>query len=397
MAPPSTLDTDDLDDLDDVLSEFSRQPAPPTPSSAIPTSPLSPPPPPPPTATASTFTSGRPRTNTRVDAPPMPAPGNGLPTLGEGDGDEDANPDALAADFARELAKGMESLMREIAAESTAGQSATGEATADSDEAADAARFKAAWEAMLVQEMDASGSGLPQAGASAASSGAGASTAAADGDFQAKIRAAMNKVNEGESTLQQSTSDSSAGAGPDSLEALLAQLNELGGENGDVPASEAELAGFLENMMGELMSKEVLYEPLMELADKVRVSASLYIPSFPPLSSLISLPSSFFILVYKATLTHTYSSPRTSHRTTRPPRPPLSEEDRTRYESQLTAVRSILAIFDDPSFDDNDKEKREKVVGLMAEMQSHGSPPPELMGPLPPGLGALGEEGCVLC
>jgi hypothetical protein len=71
---------------------------------------------------------------------------------------------------------------------------------------------------MLVQEMDAS--------AASASTDPGVPTAA-DGDFQAKIRAAMNKVNEGESTLQSDSASGSAPA-PDSLEALLAQLNGLG-------------------------------------------------------------------------------------------------------------------------------------------------------------------------
>ncbi|KAJ7836407.1 Pex19 protein family-domain-containing protein [Mycena olivaceomarginata] len=315
-----------------------RQPPP----RRIPTSPLTspPPPPPPPSATVPTFT-GRPRTNTRVDGPPIPIPGNGLPTLGEGDED----PNALAADFATELAKGMESLMREIAA----GQSTSGEgddADADADPEGDAARFKAAWEAMLVQEMDAS--------AASTSTDPGVPTAA-DGDFQAKIRAAMNKVNEGESTLQSDSASGSAPA-PDSLEALLAQLNGLGGA--DLPADEAELAGFLENMMGELMSKEVLYEPLTELAEK-----------FPP-----------YLASHNPTTT-----------------PPLSPDDCTRYEAQLARVRDILAIFDAPNFSDTDKDVRERVVALMAEMQSFGSPPTELMGPLPPGLGALGsEEGCTI-
>lgn len=48
------------------------------------------------------------------------------------------------------------------------------------------------------------------------------------------------------------------------MEALLQSLGDLGlGEGGE---NEAELAGFLESMMGQLMSKEVLYEPLKELA-----------------------------------------------------------------------------------------------------------------------------------
>ncbi|KAK7029745.1 Pex19 protein family-domain-containing protein [Favolaschia claudopus] len=357
MARP--LDQDDLDDLDDVLDQFSRQPAPPTPSSAtLPVSPISaPPPPPPPTATQPTFTGGhgRPRTNTRVDAPPIPAPGNGLPTLGEGD-DDDADADALAADFAKELAKGMESLMREIAE----GQTPAGDTTADADTEAEAARFKAAWEAMLVQEMDGTSGNAASETAAAAATASGSSGPAPEvDDFQAKIRAAMNKVNEGESTLKSDSAASGSAPAPDSLEALLAQLNELGGEgDAGLPTDETELAGFLENMMGELMSKDVLYEPLTELAEK-----------FPP---------------YLAT-----HSPDSA--------PPLSAEDRTRYESQLARVREILAIFDASGFSDEDKAAREKVVALMAEMQSFGSPPTELMGPLPPGLGALGGEECVVC
>ncbi|KAJ6542565.1 Pex19 protein family-domain-containing protein [Mycena capillaripes] len=341
MPPPLPLDTDDLDDLDDVLDQFSRAPEHPNPA-AIPTSPLSPPPVPPPTATAQTF--GRPRTNTRVDAPPVPIPGNGLSNLAEGD--ESADADALAADFAAELAKGMESLMREISA-----GGATGSGGGDGAAAPDEAALKAAWEAMLIEEMD----GMSTAAGTDAPATAGTGTGTGD-DFQATIRQAMGRLREGESTLPDA-SGAGASAGPDSLEALLAQLNELGaggGADGDLPADEAELAGFLENMMGELMSKEVLYEPLTELADK-----------FPP---------------YLA-------SPPT----------PLSADDRTRYEAQLARVRAILAVFDKPGFDDADPKTREQVVALMAEMQSFGSPPTELMGPLPPGLGALGEEGCVLC
>ncbi|KAJ6476172.1 Pex19 protein family-domain-containing protein [Mycena sanguinolenta] len=323
-------DVDDLDDLDDVLDQFSPQ-SPQAPSA------------PPPTATQPTFT-GRPRTNTRVDAPPVPGPGNGLAPLGEEE-------DALAADFAKELAKGMETLMREIAAADQGETAQGGEGDKDADE--EAKRFKAAWEAMLVEEMD----GL-STGAGTSADGAAPST----DDFQAKIRAAMSKVNEGESTLKD-VAGTGAAADPDSLEALMAQLNDLGGA--DLPESEAELAGFLETMMGELMSKDVLYEPLTELADK-----------FPP-----------YIASHSPTST-----------------PPLTDADKTRYESQLARVRDILAIFDAPDFSDEDKEKRERVVALMAEMQSFGSPPPELMGPLPPGLSALGglgagagEEGCVLC
>jgi peroxin-19 len=48
--------------------------------------------------------------------------------------------------------------------------------------------------------------------------------------------------------------------------------------------------------------------------------------------------------------------------------PPLSPDDRTRYEAQLARVRDILAIFDAPNFSDTDKDARERVVALMAEV-----------------------------
>lgn len=48
---------------------------------------------------------------------------------------------------------------------------------------------------------------------------------------------------------------------PDDLEKLIAQLGS--GE------ADEEFSGILEGMMGSLMSKDILYEPLKELHDKV--------------------------------------------------------------------------------------------------------------------------------
>lgn len=69
----------------------------------------------------------------------------------------------------------------------------------------------------------------------------------------------MNKLKESESGLKSSDPSSSA-TSTDPLEALLSQL---GGEN------EEEMQGVLEAMMGKLMRKDILYEPLKELSDKV--------------------------------------------------------------------------------------------------------------------------------
>lgn len=77
-----------------------------------------------------------------------------------------------------------------------------------------------------------------------------------------------------QSDIQEGNSAPSASSDP--FEALLSQLNAAGlgdltsealqGEGGE---NEEELQGMLEMMMGSLMSKDVLYEPLKELGEKV--------------------------------------------------------------------------------------------------------------------------------
>jgi peroxin-19 len=50
------------------------------------------------------------------------------------------------------------------------------------------------------------------------------------------------------------------------METLLSSLNSIGVDGED----EEGLQGLLETMMSQLMSKEVLYEPLKEMHEKVR-------------------------------------------------------------------------------------------------------------------------------
>lgn len=49
----------------------------------------------------------------------------------------------------------------------------------------------------------------------------------------------------------------------------------------------------------------------------------------------------------------------------------LSVEDKTRYQNQLQKVTEIVAIFEDPSYADDDYEKNAKVVNLMNEVSRH--------------------------
>ncbi|KDQ10644.1 hypothetical protein BOTBODRAFT_35973 [Botryobasidium botryosum FD-172 SS1] len=326
MPPPTTTtattkpdDDDNLDDLDDVLDQFS---------------------PPPKLATApapskTTEASKAAKSSTKAAGPAA---------------DLD-----LDDDFAKELAAGMEALMKEL-----------GGGTGAADDTLDPEQqeaFKKAWEQMLASELDASGVGAEDMFGTPAGSakpksaekvgkpvekedvkGKGSqSQPQPAADFQDTIKEAMRK-------LKRSDDDAAARSGePGPEDPLAALLDQMG----DLPLSaeegEAGLQKLLEGMMGELMSKEVLYEPLKELDDK-----------FPE-----------YLAKNDAT---------------------LSSDDSKRYKSQRTIVKRIVEIFEDPDYSDDSLESSAEILHLMNEMQSLGTPPPEIMGPLPPGFD-LGPDG----
>lgn len=57
----------------------------------------------------------------------------------------------------------------------------------------------------------------------------------------------------------------------------------------------------------------------------------------------------------------------------------LSKEDRRRYKEQLSKIHEIIDVFDDESLED--RERFEKNLVLMEQMQSLGAPPEELTVP----------------
>ncbi|KAJ3772949.1 Pex19 protein family-domain-containing protein [Lentinula raphanica] len=368
---------EDLDDLDDVLSEFTTT-SPSRTSATAPNSQLTSPPPPPPTAT---FAKARPRTNTRVDSAPISIPGSGsLGIKGQGIAenaeDEDVYPEgpeqeaALSDAFTKELVKNMHDLMRELADEKSAEAGDDKEVKEGGSEAEAERLMKAAWEAMLIEGMngmtDTEPSTSTAAGPTSTSSGGGS-------DFQSKIKKTMEKLKESETNMQvrshrhsslviwsngsQNASSSASSENPETLQGLLNSLKDLGlddlGASGEGEEDEAELASFLESMMGQLMSKDVLYDPLKELNDKF--------PAF-----LTNPPSN------------------------------LSSDDKTRYEKQYDCVKRIIVIFDDPSYKEGGVQSA-KVVELMGELQSYGPPPESIVGSVPPELmGGPGNDQCVV-
>jgi len=148
----------------------------------------------------------------------------------------------------------------------------------------------------------------------------------------------MDKMKEGQSSLK-----SSDGGGD--LDALLSSLNNVGADGED----EEGLQGFLETMMSQLMSKEVLYEPLKEMNEKF--------PSY---------------------LTENENK--------------LSQEDKDRYENQQKIVSQIITIFEANDYSEEDPQIGLNVMALMNEMQEYGAPPTEIMGELPPGV-PVGPDG----
>ncbi|KAG2057926.1 Pex19-domain-containing protein [Suillus hirtellus] len=293
---PRVDDEDDVDDLDDVLDQF-------TPSKA-PASSLSQP---------------------STSSPAVNEPISSNRNTSSSDGD-------FEADFAKSLAEDMEALWRGFA------QQGATEGIPHEDETAEQREERertlaAAWEAMLIEEMD---------GATDPSLTQGAPIAPKTGekdDFQSRIRNTMNKLKESESGLKASDPSRSA-PNADSLEALLSQFGD---------EDEEEMQGVLEAMMGQLMGKDVLYEPLKELSDK-----------FPD-----------YLEANAATLT---------------------ADDKSRYDAQIICMKQLLEIFESKDYADNDDKTRLEIVDLMGELQKHGSPPEEIMGPLPPGL-SMGADG----
>ncbi|KIY64042.1 hypothetical protein CYLTODRAFT_338757, partial [Cylindrobasidium torrendii FP15055 ss-10] len=263
----------------------------------------------------------RARTNTCVE-PPATMPGKGASNLA------DLSEEDLSSDFAKELAKGMEELMKDL--QLGIPEQAEGQTDEEKER-----QLKAAWEAMLVEGMNSNNlDGLNNA--QEFNPGDKSSAGAGKGDFQSKIQETMRKLKEGDGA-------SSSSNDPD-MEALEALLKDLGmGEGGDAGGNEDQIADVLEKMMGQLLSKDILYDSLKELNDK-----------------------------YPGYLAN--------------PPAPIPEDDRKRYEAQMAAVDKIIKTFDSPSYSDSNALEVKKIVDLMSEMQSYGSPPDSIMGPMPPGM-----------
>lgn len=195
--------------------------------------------------------------------------------------------DLLSQQFAKELAKGMEDMFGAGAGAAAASGGPAAGTTAGAG--AGAGQPEMSEEEMMkqfekiMQEMGlgdegmaalgggAGGGAAPPAGTRGASGGPSTSASGDPANFQDAIKSTMSRLRQSQGSAGAGSSSKAGGADPFgdfSDEDMAKLLQGLGGEGG-LPEGEEGMAGMLEKMMGELMSKEVLYEPLKELRDKV--------------------------------------------------------------------------------------------------------------------------------
>ncbi|BFZ61906.1 Peroxisome chaperone and import receptor [Saitoella coloradoensis] len=153
--------------------------------------------------------------------------------------------------------------------------------------------------------------------------------------FQETIQATMGRMKSSDQEAKESIEGSETDA---FLAEMMAQLSSTAGSTSE--------EDFLTSMMSQLLSRSILYEPLHELSTS-----------------------------YPAWIASHTSDPKIDI-----------------YKKQAEVVRQIVEEFDRQGYSDEDAEAREKVLGLMMEMQEMGSPPVEIMGDAGE-LGALGMGG----
>ena len=126
------------------------------------------------------------------------------------------------------------------------------------------------------------------------------------------------------------------------------------------------IASLMDTMMAQLLSKDVLYEPLQQISARVRV----LLPCRSRLcaSADVAPPA----VQYPSWLAHKRGA--------------IPAEEHARYTRQSALVAQLLAVFDMAP------EDRGRVMELMQEMQACGAPPQEIMAELAPGL-TFGADG----
>jgi peroxin-19 len=240
--------SDDLDDLDDILDEFNTTNK----------------------APAAASTSKKDDTAAKNDIPSTSIASTQTGNVDVENGEE--TEEEANERFARELAVGMEALMKDLGGPGGEQAVATGpETTADAgnenlfNEQEMMKQFEQMMADMGLGGMAGmeglSGGDTKGATSSTSTSAAGGAPAAAPANFQDAIKSTMSRLRESDASASSSTGADADGMDLEKLMAALGGAEGIEGEEG--------ISKMLESMMGELMSREILYEPLNELKEKV--------------------------------------------------------------------------------------------------------------------------------
>ncbi|KAF9913873.1 Peroxisome chaperone and import receptor [Lobosporangium transversale] len=232
--------------------------------------------------------------------------------------DDDDELGGLDAEFSKQLASGMEELMKEMN---------------------NNPELQKSFEEMF-KGLDVNGKGPASSSGAGATGTAGTAgtKAASASNFQDRIAKTMDK-------LKDSSEQVDAQVAEESEEALMAEMmRQMEGmaEGGD-------FQNVLEGMMEQLMSKDILYEPMLDLKQK-----------------------------YPQWLKDNKDK--------------ISAEEYARYEKQYGYVTEIVAFFDRPDFDEKSDAQAKSVIELMQGMQDCGQPPADILEELAPGM-ELGSDG----
>ncbi|CAI5755973.1 unnamed protein product [Candida verbasci] len=161
-------------------------------------------------------------------------------------------------------------------------------------------------------------------------------------NFEYVMKETMERLKKSGETVDEKIKNDPLGSNP---EDLLGQL--LSGVGGNGEGGDMDMSKLLVDMLDQLSSKEVLYEPIKDLNNK-----------FPK-----------------------YLQDNKDK---------LSEDKFKNYNKQYELTNDILKIFENPQYSDSNKSQREEINTLLESLQELGQPPTELVGDsgdFLPGLG----------
>lgn len=250
---------------------------------------------------------------------------------------QDPSGDSFEAEFQKQLENGMESLFKELLS-SAEGEDGLGAVPGIAgNESADLKAFleslsKAAPPATSTSQTSSSNTSRPKQSPSTA-------TPSTNPNLQSRISETLERLQSSSENVDTKISDTFDGPTDDIMEAMMKQMESL--------VDSKELDGMLEGMVESLMSKDILYEPMKDLANR-----------------------------YPTWLQENKEK--------------CNAEEFEKYTAQHGYIQEIIAIYENNATLDDALNK--KVADLMTKMQECGNPPTEILKEFAPDM-EIGPDG----